>query len=79
LTPQRGQVAVFAEADYCYGLGPLTLRIQGIDWSAPVWYDGENWYQVSGVEVDANGKTFGHRQVLVRGRRLSSPPGPRGS
>jgi hypothetical protein len=71
---QQGPVAVFAEADYCYGFGPLRLRIQHIDRTTPVWYDGENWYQVEGVEVDANGREFGHRQVLVRGSRLPSPP-----
>jgi hypothetical protein len=69
-------VTVFGEADYCYGSGPLTLRVERIDWASPVWYDGENWYQVEGVEIDATGREFGHRQVSVRGRRLPTPPGP---
>lgn len=71
-----GSVLVFAEPDYCYGVGPLTLRVEKIDWSRPVWYDDENWYQVVGVEVDPSGRDRGRRQVLVRARKLPTEPPP---
>jgi hypothetical protein len=64
---------VFAEVDYCYGTGPLRLRVQRIAWETPTLYDGETWYQVQGVEVLPNGTEGGQRQVLVRGRRLPVP------
>ena len=73
----EGQPAtVFAEPDYCYGFGPLTLRIEHIGWDKPVWYDGEKWYPVDGVELAHDKSELGRRQVLVRGRRLSSQPAP---
>jgi hypothetical protein len=72
-----GQVSVFAEPDYCYGSGPLTLRVDAVGWDRPVLYDGEQWYQVEGVEIAHDGTERGRRQVLVRGRRLSSPSTPR--
>ncbi|WP_041842354.1 hypothetical protein [Actinoplanes friuliensis] len=70
-------VTQFAESDYCYGTGPLSIRVDRVDWTRPVIYDGENWYEVEGVEVAADGREIGRRQALVRGRRLSSQPGSR--
>lgn len=67
-------VRVFAEPDYAYGFGPLTLRVERVDWKNPVWYDNEQWYQVEGVEVGHGGVEWRRRQVLVRGRRLPPPP-----
>jgi hypothetical protein len=67
----------FAEADYCYGAGPLVIRVERVDWARPVAYDGENWYEVEGVEVAADGREIGRRQALVRGRRLAAPPARR--
>jgi hypothetical protein len=74
MTGTTGPVSRFAEADYCYGVGPLTIQIEKIDWATPVLYDGENWYEVHGVEVGINGAILGRRQALVRGRRLPPPP-----
>jgi hypothetical protein len=71
------QVSRFAEADYCYGVGPLTIRVERIDWASPVLYDGEKWYEVHGLEIGVNGAVIGRRQALVRGRRLPPPPAPR--
>jgi hypothetical protein len=65
---------VFGEADYCYGTGPLTLRIDRIDWANPVQYDNDTWYYVDGVEMTSGGTERGRRRVLVRGRRLARPP-----
>ena len=36
--------------------------------------EGENWYEVDGVEVTPDGREIGRRQALVRGRRLSALP-----
>jgi hypothetical protein len=68
----RAPVTEFAESDYCYGTGPLLMRVEHIDWSRPVLYDNENFYQVDGVEMAADGREIGHRQALVRGRRLAA-------
>jgi hypothetical protein len=63
----------FAENDYCYGVGPLSLQIDRIDWSRPVRYDGETWYYVHGVHIGREGVKLGRRHVLVRGSRLPRP------
>ena len=70
---ESGQASVFAEPDYCYGSGPLTLRVEHVGWEKPVLYDGEDWYPVEGVEIAHDGTELGRRQVLIRGRRLSPP------
>jgi len=44
--PRRAHV--FVEADYLYGRGPLTLRIDRVGRANPVRYDGEPWLQVDG-------------------------------
>ena len=67
-------VSHFVESDYCYGTGPLTMRVERIDWTKPVQYDGESWYEVDGIEVTADGRDVGRRQALVRGRRLAALP-----
>lgn len=76
MSSAAGAVSQFAEADYCYGAGPLRIRVERIDWSTPVLYDGENWYEVDGVEIGPTGVAIGPRTALVRGRRLPPPPPP---
>jgi hypothetical protein len=68
----RAPVIEFAESDYCYGTGPLLMRVEHIDWNRPVLYDNENFYQVDGIELAADGREIGRRQALVRGRRLAA-------
>jgi hypothetical protein len=68
-----GPVSQFAEPDYLYGVGSLTMRVESIDWSSPTRYDGENWYWVKGIEMTTDGREIGPRQALVRGRRLVPP------
>ena len=58
------------EPDYQYGIGPLRLRLECVDWSGRMFYEGEYWYPVDGVQLDADGTELGRRQVLVRGSRL---------
>jgi hypothetical protein len=67
-------VSHFAETDYCFGTGALTIRVDRVDWNRPVQRDGENWYEVEGMEVTPDGREIGRRQALVRGRRLASLP-----
>jgi hypothetical protein len=67
------RVSQFAEADYLYGEGPLIMRVERVNWSAPTSYDGEDWYPVEGVELSTDGREIGTRQALVRGRRLRPP------
>jgi hypothetical protein len=68
----EGKVVIFPEPDYQYGCGPLRLRVERVDRTHPARYDGENWYPVEGVQLDAVGHELGRRNVLVRGRRLLS-------
>jgi hypothetical protein len=70
-------VREFAEADYCYGIGPLTLRVDRVGWDCPVPYEGDTWLEVEGTVVDRSGQDGAHRQVLVRAGRLPTPPPPR--
>jgi hypothetical protein len=65
-------IVLLAEPDYCYGTGTLRLKIEHVDVSDPVDYDGERWYRVRGVHVRSDGAELSRIEVLVRGRRL--PP-----
>jgi hypothetical protein len=67
-------VHVFAEHDYCYGIGPLALRVDRVEWTKPVPYEGDTWLEVEGVVIDQLGREGARRQVLVRAARLSAPP-----
>lgn len=46
---------VFQEADYCFGVGPLALRLQRVKWSNPVPFEGDTWLEVEGIVVDPGG------------------------
>lgn len=67
---------MFAEPDYRYGVGPVTMRIEHVDRAHPVRYEGETWYEVVGVQIGHNGAELGRRSVLVRARRLPPPRRP---
>lgn len=69
---QPGEVLTLTESDYQYGLGPLRLRVEHVDRVHVLTFDGENWYQVFGVQVTADGKELSRRQVLVRGSRVGA-------
>ena len=66
----RWVVHEFAEADYCYGVGTLTMRLDRIDWDRPVPHEGDTWLEVEGVVIDCRGQARARRQVLVRAQRL---------
>ncbi|HEY0000820.1 MAG TPA: hypothetical protein VGB74_10230 [Actinoplanes sp.] len=68
--PQQ-RVHIIAEEDYRFGVGPLHLAIDGIDWSKPLMQDGEHWFEADGVEMAEDGRVVGRRRVLIRGSRLA--------
>ena len=65
-----GQIINLPESDYQFGVGTLRLRVERVEWARVFSYNGENWYQVYGVQVAADGSALRTRQVLVRGSRL---------
>ena len=66
----RPLVHAFDEADYCYGIGTLTMQVDRIEWDRPVPYEGDTWLEVEGVVIDRTGHPGPRRQVLVRAGRL---------
>lgn len=80
MEPDRGPgraASRFDQADYCFGAGPLWLRVEQVDWVNPVSYDNDIWYEVDGVEVSSTGQEVGRRQALIRALRLAAVPGLR--
>ena len=75
-TGAKRKVYTFAEQDYRFGVGPLRLVIVRIDWSAPIRYEGEDWYEVAGMEVASDGRDMGRRSAQVRGSRLTHHRSP---
>src|SRR4051794_4913344 len=65
MTVDAGKVLVLAEADYCYGIGTLKIKLERVDRSNPIRYDGDVWFQMQGVQVGSGGTELGPRQVLV--------------
>jgi hypothetical protein len=74
LSVPRWRVHELDEADYCYGIGPLTLKVERVGWDRPVPYEGDTWLEVEGIVIDPAGHEGVRRQVLVRARRLPEPP-----
>ena len=74
LSVPRWPVHVFAETDFSYGIGPLTLRVDGVEWAKPIPYEGDTWLEVEGTVIDQAGREGSRRQVLVRAGRLPHPP-----
>ncbi|BBH65211.1 hypothetical protein ACTI_18960 [Actinoplanes sp. OR16] len=64
----------FAEADYCYGVGPIRLRMLHVDWSRPVPHEGDTWFGVRAVVVDGSGRSGEVREMLIRAGRMPVPP-----
>ncbi|MEU4419018.1 hypothetical protein AB0F81_00180 [Actinoplanes sp. NPDC024001] len=64
----------FAESDYCYGVGPIRLRLVRVDWTKPIPHDGDIWIGVRGVVIDRAGREGALREMLIRAGRLPVPP-----
>jgi hypothetical protein len=64
------KVIRLSESDYCFGQGPLTIRLDHVDVAHPVHYAGDTWYRVEGVQFTGTGVEVGKRELLVRRRRL---------
>ncbi|WP_203857774.1 hypothetical protein [Plantactinospora mayteni] len=60
----------FAESDYCYGTGPLVLRVTGVGADLGR-YPQLEWLSLRGVELRRDGSAGPERQVLVRTSALS--------
>jgi hypothetical protein len=58
-----GQVVTIPEAHYCYGTGPLRLRVTQVEENPP---PGVEWLRVKGVEIRWDGTDGDDRDVLVR-------------
>jgi hypothetical protein len=69
--PAVGDVLHFAESDYCYGVGPLVLRVTRVG-ADPRRYPRLEWLSLHGVELREDGSVGPERQVLVRTSAL--PP-----
>ncbi|WP_328475163.1 hypothetical protein OHA21_17785 [Actinoplanes sp. NBC_00393] len=74
--PER-PASQFDEDDYCFGSGPLRLRVERVHWDSPVEYRGDLWYEVDGMEVSSLGHQVGRRRVMIRARCLTSLPSNR--
>lgn len=68
-----GSVIRVAEADYCYGLGELILRV--IEIGAIQRDGGEPWVALRGIQLRSNGAEGVERSALVRVAALSSRSG----
>ncbi|GAA1584046.1 hypothetical protein [Actinoplanes couchii] len=64
----------FGEADYCYGVGPIRLRLEWVNWSQPIPHEGDTWLAVRGVVIDAAGRDGAVREMLVRASCIPLPP-----
>jgi hypothetical protein len=64
----------FAESDYCYGVGPIRLRLVRVDLHRLIPHDGDTWVGVRGVVVDRAGREGAVREMLIRAGRVPVPP-----
>ena len=71
--PAPGTVLALDEADYCYGLGPLVLRVAAVEPPAA----GEEWLRVTGREVFPAGDG-GLREVMIRLNAVARATRPAG-
>ena len=65
-----GDILMIEEADYCYGTGPLRLRVTAIG-TPRGQVQGLEWLGVTGVEIRWNGTDGPQRSVLVRTTALA--------
>ena len=72
-----GDVVRIERADYCYGVGPLTMRITeiGADLAKTPALE---WVRLRGVEIRWNGSDGSERDVYVRVAALRHQPPPSG-
>ena len=67
----KGDILVIDEADYCYGIGTLTIRVTGIG-TPRGQVKGLEWLGVAGVEIRWDGTDGDERLVLVRTSALAN-------
>nr|MDT0657611.1 hypothetical protein [Micromonospora sp. DSM 115978] len=66
-----GDLIRIPEADYCYGLGELLMRITVVPASAHV--PGLEWVELAGVPIGYRGREGTPRSALVRASALRRP------
>jgi hypothetical protein len=62
---QVGDTICLPEADYCYGRGPLTIRVTEVD-ADLTRFPALEWVRVRGVVILWDGTDGDEREVLVR-------------
>jgi hypothetical protein len=70
---QVGDIIHIEEADYCYGRGPLTVRVTAIGANLTRFPKLE-WVRLRGVELRSDGSDGEQRLVLVRVKALRGEP-----
>ncbi|MEV6341855.1 hypothetical protein [Actinoplanes sp. NPDC051851] len=70
----RWPVHEFAESDYCYGIGPIRMRLVRVDWHQPIPHEGDVWLGVRGIVIDRFGGEGPVRELLIRAGRVPVPP-----
>ena len=71
----EGSILALAESDYCYGLGPLAVRVESLG-ADPGSFHRLEWVRVRGREVLPSGDIGGEVDVLARVAALESAVRP---
>ncbi|WP_239140902.1 hypothetical protein [Actinoplanes campanulatus] len=64
----------FAESDYCYGIGPIRIRLLRVNWAQPIPHEGDLWLGVHAIVIDRSGREGPVREMLVRADSVPVPP-----
>jgi len=67
--PEPDDVVTIKEADDCYGLGDIRMRLTVVGNGRPV-HDGAEWVQVEGIELCHDDSEIEPRSALVRAAAL---------
>jgi len=70
---QVGDLVEIPEADYCYGLGVLKMRITAMT-VTPQEVSRLEWVRLIGVPIYSNGQEGSEREALVRVAALRRHP-----
>ncbi|MEV0899729.1 hypothetical protein [Actinoplanes sp. NPDC049802] len=64
----------FAESDYCYGIGPIRVRLVRVNRARPIPHEGDVWLGVRAIVIDRFGREGAVREMLVRAGSVPVPP-----
>jgi hypothetical protein len=72
LQVRAGDVIHMSEQDYCYGFGPLTLRVTAV---RGTWQRADGpWAVVDGIPLLGEGREGPERYALIRIAGIRRPP-----